>query len=355
MRNPSIKDNLNPLVSVCIFNYNYGKYLRECIESVVSQTYENIEICFSDNASDDQSWDIALEYAKRYPHNITVTRNRKNFGSDANFANCFLNVRGKYYIELCSDDALAPTYVSQCVRVMEAWPTAGFAMVHRSIIDEMGRVVEEAPFYNTSCLIPGPEQAAVYMMAAVNPSISQVMYRRLMSAGMSTPGGIATQWYGTRLKDFRMCCEFPMIYLNQPLLLHRVHTQSDSSRATENLMEIIGPYVLQHQFAEIAMLKEMGSVADRLPMALEKLGRLSLRYSARAICAGNNAVGKKYYHLALAILPELSGDTQCCRIRKYLEGSESVRAEIADSFRHDSGLLGRRVSYDPPGGCTPLR
>src|SRR3972149_254723 len=107
---PIIGDIDRPLVSVCIHNYNYGRYLRQCFDSVFSQTYDNIEICFSDNASNDDSWDIALEYARRYPGTMTITCNRKNFGSDANFANCWLNVRGKYFIELCSDDVLKPEY-----------------------------------------------------------------------------------------------------------------------------------------------------------------------------------------------------------------------------------------------------
>jgi glycosyltransferase involved in cell wall biosynthesis len=353
-QSPSLKEEKNPLVSVCIFNYNYGKYLRQCIQSVIDQTYANIEICFSDNASSDDSWGIALEYAGRYPEIMTITRNRKNFGSDANFANCYLNVRGKYYIELCSDDALQPSCVSRCVQAIEAWPNAGYVMVHRSIMDESGIITEEAPFYNRSCLIPGDEQAAVYMMAAVNPSISQVMYRRLMSSGKSSPGGIATRWYGTRLKDFNMCCEFPMIYLDEPLLLHRVHSLSDSFRAAESMMEIIGPYLLLHQFAEIALQRDLKKVAERLPMAIEKLGKLSMRYCARAICAGNAQVAKKYYYLALSIEPELSADENFGKIRDFLENSTAAKSELAAMIRKEADLICRRISYDPPEGSMPI-
>jgi len=131
-----------PLVSLCIFNYNYGRYLRDCLEGVFSQTYDNIEVCFSDNASTDDSWDIALEYAKKHPGKMHITRNRKNFGSDVNFANCFTHVRGKYFVELCSDDALMPDFVKRCVDVLEAHPEAGYAMVHRTIIDEHNQRTE---------------------------------------------------------------------------------------------------------------------------------------------------------------------------------------------------------------------
>lgn len=55
-RTPDATDTQNPLVSVLVFNYNYDRFLRECFDSVLRQTYPNVEICFSDNASNDDSW-----------------------------------------------------------------------------------------------------------------------------------------------------------------------------------------------------------------------------------------------------------------------------------------------------------
>ena len=68
-------ENQSPLVSVIIYNYNYGQYLRDCFDSVFNQTYPNIEVLFSDNASTDDSWAIALEYSNRYPGEIFLAKN----------------------------------------------------------------------------------------------------------------------------------------------------------------------------------------------------------------------------------------------------------------------------------------
>ena len=58
----------DPLVSVIVYNYNYGRYLSECFfDSVICQTYQNIEILFSDNASTDDSWEIAQSYSQKFP------------------------------------------------------------------------------------------------------------------------------------------------------------------------------------------------------------------------------------------------------------------------------------------------
>ena len=351
---PVLNDHYKPLVSILIFNYNYGRYLRECFDSVFSQTYDNIEICFSDNASKDDSWAIALEYANRYPGVINITCNRINFGVDANFANCWLNARGKYLVELCSDDSLNPEYIRTCVKLLEKHPQTGFAMVQRTIIDDKGCEIQEPPFYNQTCIIPGDEQAAVYMMAAVNPSISQIMYRKIMTLGKAATGGIAARWYGTRILDFNMCCEYPIVYIKEPLLNHRLHLQNDSLKAATNLMEVIGPYVLQHQFAEIASQYEFSKVVERLPQSLTKLSQLCLRYCIRSLCSNDERCAIRYFNLAMAIVPEISKDPIFTQLQEYWTANSSTKVMIIKSMKGMDNLMTRSVSYDPPPGSISL-
>jgi glycosyltransferase involved in cell wall biosynthesis len=355
LQEPSWGKTGKPLVSVCLYNYNYGCYLRQCLDSVFSQTYDNIEICFSDNASTDESWNIALEYAEKHPGIMTLTRNRRNFGGYANLANCLLNVRGKYFIELCSDDAIEPEYVEQCVSALESNPNAGFVMVHRAIIDENDKRTEEPPFYNKSCVIPGAEQAAVYMMAAVNPSVSQIMYNTAFASGKRPAGGIATRWYGARILDFSICSEYNIVYLKEPLLLHRLHSQNDSFRAADNLMEVIGPYVLQHQFADMASCHDhMKKASERLPQSLEKLARLCIRYCVRALSENEERCALRYFHLGAAIMPELENDETFKRLQEYWNGDSSVKSEIINSLKSTDNLVTRSISYDPPSGSVEI-
>ena len=123
----------NPLVSILIYNYNYGQYLRQCIDSAINQTYENIEIIMSDNASDDDSWDIFVEYGKKHRDKFFIARNRKNFGTDHNFATCWAARKGTFHVVLGSDDILEPNFVEKTVGVMQRHPNLGYVMCHRSI------------------------------------------------------------------------------------------------------------------------------------------------------------------------------------------------------------------------------
>lgn len=344
-----------PLVCVRIINFNYGRYLRQCLDSVFAQTYKNIEICFSDNASTDDSWNIALEYADQYPGRITITRNRLNFGPSVNRVNCDLNRRGKYVMTLCSDDALCPTFVERCVAVLESHSEAGFVMVHREIMDGAGRLTSEPPFYDRSCLIRGEEQAAVYMMSSVNPCISQILYHMDRAENKHMAGNLNDRWFGDRIADFYMCCEYPIVYLKDPLLLNRVHSQSDGAHMYSNLLQCMAEYVLLHQLADIARNYEyMGKVQERLPKGIEKLGRLCLRYCLRCLIAGDETSAYRYFHLAIAIFPGICSDGAYCEFSEYWEAGPADREKRLKELVSKANLEKRTVSYPPPPGSIPV-
>jgi len=351
---PVLNDKENPLVSILVYNYNYGRYLEECLESLVAQTYKNIEINFSDNASTDDSWEVALKFSNKYPGYIALTRNRKNFGSDANFRNCAVNRRGKYFINMCSDDVLLPGFVERCVNVLESDSEIGYVMVHREIIDADSNRQEEPPFYNQSCVVPGHEQAAVYMMAAVNPSVSQIMYSTQHTIGKSATGGFASRWYGTRMLDFNLCIEYSMAYIKEPLMQHRLHGLNDSLVAADGLLEVIGAYVLHLQFADKAEPLGMVKVIERLPASIEKLSKLCLRYCIRSLVKDNLVNAKKYFHLSLVLNENIDKEDDFQKLQSYWVASEGARSEILKSLNEADGLITRIVSYAPPEGSIPL-
>lgn len=350
----SAKDRF-PLVSISIHNFNYGRYLGQCIESVFAQTYPNIEICFSDNASTDESWQIANELAERHPGKIHLTRNRLNYGPGPNFWNCRLHVRGKYMVKLCSDDALHPEFVERCVSQLETHPTAALAMVHRDIIDEDGNRTSEPSFYDRSCLIPGTGQAAVYMMSAVNPSISQVMYNVGKSVGKAMTGNLNDRWHGDRLLDFHLCAESDVIYIKDALLLNRVHPASDGHAIDGNLLQCLSQYVLAYQFSDIAgHYGNMPEAAARLPAAIDKIGQLCLRYSLRFLQKGDLVCAGRYFHLAQAIFPDIVSQAQFILLERYWTADDAEKPAILAEICDQPNVVSRSISYPPPPGSRPL-
>ncbi len=93
---------MNELISIIIPVYNVGKYLGKCLDSVINQTYHNIEIICVNDGSTDNSYDILLEYAKK-DSRIKVI-NQKNAGVSAARNTGLDTAAGKYIMFIDSDD-----------------------------------------------------------------------------------------------------------------------------------------------------------------------------------------------------------------------------------------------------------
>ncbi len=93
----------NDLLSIVVPNYNNDQYIEECLESILDQTYKNIEIVIIDDASTDNSISILKQYANKYDC-IKVIYNQKNCGVTRNRDTAIKNCLGKYITTLDSDD-----------------------------------------------------------------------------------------------------------------------------------------------------------------------------------------------------------------------------------------------------------
>jgi glycosyltransferase involved in cell wall biosynthesis len=105
--------------------YNTAAYLRECIESVLSQTYASFEYLLVDNQSTDGSASIAAEYAAR-DKRIRVIRNPKFVGQVANYNGALRHVapEARYVKMVQADDCIFPECLERMVAVGESHPTA---------------------------------------------------------------------------------------------------------------------------------------------------------------------------------------------------------------------------------------
>lgn len=95
-----------PLISVIVPVYNVEKYLRRCIDSLLAQTYPNIEILLINDGSPDGSWDICLEYAEDHRNIKAFSKTNGGLSSARNFG--LAHADGKYIGFIDSDDWIAP-------------------------------------------------------------------------------------------------------------------------------------------------------------------------------------------------------------------------------------------------------
>lgn len=94
---------MDPSFSICIPNYNYGRYIGETIQSVLDQTYQNFEIIVVDNASTDNSVEVIESFKD---DRIRLIRNRYNVGFAPNLQRATMFARNDFVNLLSSDDQM---------------------------------------------------------------------------------------------------------------------------------------------------------------------------------------------------------------------------------------------------------
>jgi glycosyltransferase involved in cell wall biosynthesis len=99
--------------------WNGERFLSEVIESILGQTYGDLELVISDNASTDATAEICRSYA-RHDDRISYMRQEKNIGAGPNHNEVLRRASGRYFKWACHDDVLAPIFIEECVRVLDA-------------------------------------------------------------------------------------------------------------------------------------------------------------------------------------------------------------------------------------------
>lgn len=120
-----------PLVSIVTPVYNEEKYLAECVESVLAQTYSNWQYTIVDNCSKDSSAEIAKRYAAK-DRRITVHRNTEFLAAVPNFNHALrlISPASKYCKMVLGDDWIYPECVERMVTVAENHPTVGLVSAY---------------------------------------------------------------------------------------------------------------------------------------------------------------------------------------------------------------------------------
>jgi glycosyltransferase involved in cell wall biosynthesis len=127
----------NPKVSIGLPVYNGENYVREAIESILSQTLEEFELIISDNASTDQTEQICRSYAVQ-DERIRYFRNQENLGAPSNYTIVFELASCEFFKWAAHDDVCLPDFLAKCVEVLDHDPTVVLCYARAITIDSKG-------------------------------------------------------------------------------------------------------------------------------------------------------------------------------------------------------------------------
>lgn len=334
-----------PLVSILIPNYNYARTIREAIESAINQTYPKKEIIVLDNHSTDDSYKIAKEYRK---YGVKVYRNKRNMGAHSHNRLICMS-KGKYVHVLHSDDAILPTFIEECVNLMEKHPNVGFTVTERYEVDESSNPIPMAPpFYNTSCIIPAEQQKSVLLMASYYVPSQTVIRKEILERIGLYKIEITTFMDWWLLYECSSISDMGCI--NKPLCQYRVWKASDTNYMTKHMIMPLAGFLNRMSMIEIAREENDLPMLERETAAVYKQADLTLKLGVDVIRYGLMDTGRKYLSMAQAFSLDIIKSDLYIAIKKYLDESDKSGITI-DEYLEQCGLSGKRnQSYDPPNG-----
>lgn len=149
-----------PLVSVICLSYNHEAYVVEALNSVINQTYPNIELLIADDCSKDNSAIVINEWLKEHP-NVQFLSNNTNLGSNKTFNQLAKIAKGEYIIDLAADDVLLSNCIEKQIATFQNSKYKNLGIVYGNLIeiDEDGAFLKN--YYTED---EQPESGDIYKM-----------------------------------------------------------------------------------------------------------------------------------------------------------------------------------------------
>lgn len=235
----------NPIFSVLITNYNYGKYLGEAVRSVLKQTFSDFEIVLVDDGSTDNSPAVIRKLVKT-DKRIRAFR-QPNGGQAAAFNRAFAKSRGKLLCFLDSDDTWMPRKLEWTERVFAE--AKDVALVQHNMYILRNRKRER--LYNIFHMVSGSTIEQLATLRQDNffmPCSSMCIPRRIMQKVMPIP------------EEIRICADAylyrtvmahgKLFSLDLPLASYRVHGENywveNPERDNDMISRVVIPHVLDY-------------------------------------------------------------------------------------------------------------
>ena len=215
------------LVTVLINNYNYGRFLRQAIDSALHQTWRRTEIVVVDDGSTDDSADII----KSYGHSVIPVL-KENGGQGSAFNAGFAASRGEIICFLDSDDVFLLQKVEKVVQAWQKKPNAGLIYHQLLFIDKSGsQIGKRWP----KSVLQGELKARVQRSGGWWPVPT--------TSGISCSREYLDSIFPMPTEDYRLCADAyiggiapfngPIIGISEPLAFYRLHDANNHNGSVE--------------------------------------------------------------------------------------------------------------------------
>lgn len=218
-----------PKVSVIMNCYNCSKYLREAIDSVYAQTFTNWEIIFWDNASTDNSSNIAKSYDAKLHY--FCSDKTTPLGKARNLA--VQQAQGEYIAFLDCDDLWLPEKLKLQINLLDNKPEVMLVFSNNYIVDHMGNILKNA-FDNQK-----PERGNVFIELLLSRNFIQLLTVIIRKKVLNEVGLFNSNYKSAEEYDLflKIADLHPIDYIDLPLAKYRLHENNLSRNLSIGIKE----------------------------------------------------------------------------------------------------------------------
>jgi len=258
-------------ISIIIPVYNTEKYVAECIESCLNQTYKDFEIIVINDGSTDKSVDIISEYHKNNKDKITLIH-KENGGTGSALNTGFERMAGEWFKWVSADDVLYPTALETMMDLIEKIPDNKQYIFYTNynIIDEDGGVIKPFDEPNRTTLTRDLRNVELMNNFYGNASSSLIHKSLMDKVGLFKKMSFAEDleyWLRACIKH-----KFTLFHLPFRSIKYRTHKDSltstkninDDQRILHELRDEYSQYLTEQQKIHLKKLEKPRSLKRRI-------------------------------------------------------------------------------------------
>ena len=230
------------LVSVVVASYNHAEYLEQRMDSLINQTYQEIEILVIDDCSTDNSVEVLRKYETHSKVKLIIRE--KNSGWVA-VSNQGVEISsGEFIIFANCDDSCAPEMIERLVELMHKNLSAGISYCRSYLINERGKLLGDdfigrENTFKIKCsndvLLKQKEMSHFLLNSCVIPNLSAALFRKecyISAGGLTSVYRVCSDWD----LFFRVVALYDVAYVAQPLNEFRQHKTTIRTSIKERIL-----------------------------------------------------------------------------------------------------------------------